>query len=218
MDSRAYGRLEIVPLNIIKYNIFSTSGGPELYGTEPWSFYIFNGLLGFNILLPLALYSIPTLFVTAVYDPKRVGDQRDRIPGQTSPFVSLAIRLSPLYLWLGVLTLQPHKEERFLFPAYGLVLLNASTTIYLLRGWFEQAFISYTKSPYKVRFFLSLAKGRSLISSLRRRPKPPSSATLPAQSSPPPPSSPSSVSCPSSPTTTPLSPFTSTSNPLNSPD
>lgn len=90
------------------------------------------------------------LYLSTVYDPKRFGDLRDLIPGQTSPATSLAIRLVPAYLYVTVLMLQKHKEERFLFPAYGNLILNAAVTIYLARGLFEQAFIKVTKSPYRV--------------------------------------------------------------------
>lgn len=151
VDSKAYNKLAIVPLNIVKYNVLSTSGGPELYGTSPPSFYILNALLAFNIMFPLALLSIPALFISSVVDPKRFGDKRDRVAAHTSPAVSLAIRLSPMYLWIAVISLQPHKEERFLFPAYGLIMLNGCTTLYLVRGWAEQAFLKLTKSPYRVR-------------------------------------------------------------------
>jgi alpha-1,2-mannosyltransferase len=152
VDSLAYQKLAIVPLNIIKYNLFPTPGaGPELYGTEPWYFYILNALLNFNILFPLALISLPLLAITAVTHPKRFGDLRDRVPGSTHPAVSLAIRLVPLHLYLVVVSLQKHKEERFLFPAYGHVILNAAVSIYLLRAAGEQYFLKVTQSPYRVR-------------------------------------------------------------------
>ncbi|GAA5935989.1 dolichyl-P-Man:Man(6)GlcNAc(2)-PP-dolichol alpha-1,2-mannosyltransferase [Sporobolomyces koalae] len=150
VDSAAYQKFAIVPLNLIRYNLFPTQGaGPELYGTESWYFYLLNGLINFNILFPLAFLSLPALWLTTIYDPKRFGDLRDRLPGQTSPATSLAIRLAPTYLYVAVLTLQRHKEERFLFPAYGNIILNAAITIYLARGLFEQAFIKVTKSPYR---------------------------------------------------------------------
>ncbi|GAA5839205.1 hypothetical protein JCM3766R1_003139 [Sporobolomyces carnicolor] len=150
VDSTAYKKLAIVPLNLVRYNLFPTKGaGPELYGTEPWYFYVLNGLVNFNIVLPLAFLSLPTLYLSTVYDPKRFGDARDRTPGQTSPATSLAIRLAPAYVYFAVLTMQKHKEERFLFPAYGNIILNAAVTIYLARGLFEQAFIKVTKSPYR---------------------------------------------------------------------
>ncbi|GLG95523.1 Mannosyltransferase [Gryllus bimaculatus] len=46
MDSSYFGRLVVAPYNIIHYNIFSH--GPDLYGTESWTFYFINGFLNFN--------------------------------------------------------------------------------------------------------------------------------------------------------------------------
>ncbi|KWU46612.1 glycosyltransferase family 22 protein [Rhodotorula sp. JG-1b] len=150
VDSAAYQKLAIVPLNIIKYNLFPVAGaGPELYGTEPWYFYLLNGLVNFNILLPLALLSLPAILVTLAIDPKRFGDARDIAQMQTHPAVSLAIRLVPFHLYLAVLTLQKHKEERFLYPAYAHLILCAAVSIHLARGWFEAAFLKVTSSPYR---------------------------------------------------------------------
>lgn len=47
IDSMHFGKIVIAPLNIIKYNIFSGTG-PNLYGTEPYWFYLVNGFLNFN--------------------------------------------------------------------------------------------------------------------------------------------------------------------------
>lgn len=151
LDSLAYGQLSIVPWNIVRYNIFGgTDRGPDLYGTSPWYFYFLNLLLNFNVLVPFALLALPALGVTYVIDPKRLGFIKPTAD-QTSPFTTLAIRLAPFYLWLGILTLQAHKEERFMFPAYPLLCFNAAITLYLVRGWLEVAFIKVTKSPYRVR-------------------------------------------------------------------
>lgn len=147
VDSYFYERLVIVPLNIVRYNVFSSNA--TLYGTEPWHYYLVNGFLNFNVALPLALLSLPALFISNHYDRKRLGPKTQ--PGQTEPVTLLALRLAPFYLWFGVLSSQPHKEERFLFPAYGLLCFNAAMTIYLARGWYERAFIIRTKSPYRVR-------------------------------------------------------------------
>ncbi|KAI5477022.1 alpha-1,2-mannosyltransferase, glycosyltransferase family 22 protein [Pseudohyphozyma bogoriensis] len=151
IDSAAYQKTAIVPLNIINYNLFSTGAGPTLYGTEPPSFYLKNGLLAFNLMFPLALLSLPILAFTSIFDPKRFGDLRDRVATQTSPYVSLGVRLAPMYLWLAVITAQPHKEERFMFPAYGLIVFNGSVTLYLLRGWFEHAFLTISQSPWRTK-------------------------------------------------------------------
>lgn len=158
VDSAAYQKLVVVPLNIIRYNLFPVAGaGPELYGTEPWYFYVLNGLISFNIIFPLALVAPLLILVTLRVDPKRFGDARDVSKEQTHPAMSLAIRLAPLHLYLAILMLQKHKEERFLFPAYGHVVLNAAVGLYLVRGWVEAYFLKVTQSPYRVRPPLSAA-------------------------------------------------------------
>ncbi|KZO96340.1 glycosyltransferase family 22 protein [Calocera viscosa TUFC12733] len=149
IDSLAYDKLTITPWNIIHYNILGGSErGPDLYGTEPWYFYFLNLILNFNILLPLALVSIPALGITYRFDRRRLGLTR---PGrnESSPFTLMALRLLPFYLWLGILTAQQHKEERFMYPVYPLLCFNAATTIYLARGWLETTYVYFTKSPYQ---------------------------------------------------------------------
>ncbi|KAJ3504710.1 hypothetical protein NLJ89_g7791 [Agrocybe chaxingu] len=149
IDSLAYGKLVFVPWNIVKYNLFGGSErGPTLYGTEPWNFYLNNLVINFNFVLPLALISLPALAVTYAVDRKRLGLYTPTA-NQSSPFTLLALRLAPLYLWLGILTLQPHKEERFMFPAYPLLCFNAAVSIYLIRGWLEVGYIKATNSPYR---------------------------------------------------------------------
>ncbi|KAJ3863018.1 glycosyltransferase family 22 protein [Lentinula novae-zelandiae] len=148
IDSLAYGKFAVVPFNIVRYNILSSDRGPDLYGTSPWNFYLLNLLLNFNVILPFALLALPALAVTAVVDKNRLG-QFKRSSEESSPFTVLALRLSPFYLWLGILTAQPHKEERFMFPAYTMLCFNAAVTVYLIRGWMETAFVSITKSPYR---------------------------------------------------------------------
>lgn len=120
-----------------------------MYGTEPWSYYFVNLILNFNGLLLLALLSLPALAVTYFVDRKRLGLAKAG-PERSSPFTSLAMRLLPLYLWITILTFQPHKEERFMFPAYPLICFNAAVTLYLARGWLEVAYIKVTASPYQV--------------------------------------------------------------------
>ena len=152
IDSLAYGKLVVVPWNIVRYNILGGSErGPALYGTAPWNFYLNNLVLNFNGILPLALVSLPALGVTCIIDRKRLGVVSST-SNQSSPFTVLSLRLAPLYLWLGIFSLQPHKEERFMFPAYPLLCFNAAVALYLMRGWLEVAFIKVTKSPYRVSY------------------------------------------------------------------
>ncbi|KAK4048882.1 mannosyltransferase [Microbotryomycetes sp. JL201] len=146
-DSKAYQHLTLVPWNIVKYNAFPTKGsGPALYGEEPFSFYFVNASLQFNVLFPLALLSLPAIWITRQVDPKRFRPW----PGSaTSMATSLVVRLLPMHLWLLLLSFQPHKEERFLYPAYGYIALNAATTLYLLRCCLQQAYLKVTNSPFR---------------------------------------------------------------------
>jgi alpha-1,2-mannosyltransferase len=144
----------IVPWNIVRYNIFGGSErGPDLYGTAPWNFYFNNLVLNFNCILPLALISLPALGVTYIIDRRRLG-LISSSSNQSSPFTLLGLRLAPLYLWFGILSSQPHKEERFMFPAYPLLCFNAAVTLYLMRGWLEVAFIKVTNSPYRASYLI----------------------------------------------------------------
>lgn len=149
----------VVPWNIIKYNIFGgVERGPDLYGTEPWSFYLLNLVLNFNVLAPLALISLPALYITFIVDRERLGSvtKTTGLEQTSSPLVVLGFKLLPVYVWIGILTSQAHKEERFMFPAYPMLCFNAAVALYLIRGWMEVVFIHFTKSPYNVNTFFSL--------------------------------------------------------------
>lgn len=54
--------------------------------------------------------------------------------------VPICLTLTPFYLWLIVFIIQPHKEERFLFPIYTLICLAAAISIDHL-----QRFLSWLK-------------------------------------------------------------------------
>lgn len=150
IDSWAYGRWTFPALNIVLYNVFSNAG-PELYGTESGWFYFLNLGLNFNLLFVLALSSLPALVITYFYDFRRLGvNQRKPTVSESSPFLLLALRLAPFYLWFGVLSVQAHKEERFMFPVYGLLCFNSAVTVFLVRGWAETTFVKITSSSYRV--------------------------------------------------------------------
>jgi alpha-1,2-mannosyltransferase len=153
IDSWAYGKLVFPNLNIVLYNIFSSgpTTGPEIFGTEPFTFYFANLFLNFNFLFPLALLSLPALAITYLFDHKRLGTTQQRVKAdESSPYTLLLTRLSGFYLWLGVLSLQAHKEERFMYPLYPLLCMNAGVTIFLIKGWAETVYVKVTASPYNV--------------------------------------------------------------------
>lgn len=113
IDSLFYGKFAPVAWNIFFYNVLNAdeSAGPNIFGTEPFSYYIQNLLLNFPI---------PTLFFALV--------------GITH------WRLWPLWgsmiTWFVIFAAQPHKEERFLYPIYAYISLAAAITTYkVLKFW-----------------------------------------------------------------------------------
>lgn len=126
IDSSYFGKLVIAPLNLIMYNVFS-SHGPNLYGTEPWTYYFVNGFLNFNIVWVLALLT-PILLVISHYT----------VPGRSRPtlFLPYYLSLLPLYIWLFVFIAQPHKEERFLYPIYPMITLCGAISVDVIQKIF----------------------------------------------------------------------------------
>ncbi|KAI1089036.1 glycosyltransferase family 22 protein [Rostrohypoxylon terebratum] len=122
-----YKKVEVVSWNIVKYNIFSSTGGPDLYGTEPWTFYFRNLAINFNIWFVLALLSLPLFLVQKAFSAKQHGFQSG---------IRTIVFLSPFYMWLGIFTIQPHKEERFMYPMYPFVALNAAIGFHIILSAF----------------------------------------------------------------------------------
>ena len=133
--------------------------------------------------------SFPALALTYIVDRRRLGFTPT--PNQSSHFTLLALRLAPFYIWLGILTMQPHKEERFMFPVYPLLCFNAAVATYLIRGWMEVAYIKFTRSPYQVRNDIIYSQLDHVTKTCFRLLKPQSLVTSPSPLSLPPPSSPS---------------------------
>ncbi|XP_047507656.1 alpha-1,2-mannosyltransferase ALG9 [Pieris napi] len=120
VDSWHYGRLVVAPWNIVAYNIF-TEHGPDLYGVEPWTYYFVNGFLNFNVIWVLALCCPLLLLACRVIATRSIAP-----PAFCMPYW---LSLMPLALWLGVFMLQPHKEERFLYPVYSMIILAGAISL-----------------------------------------------------------------------------------------
>lgn len=149
IDSIFYGRPVLVPLNIIVYNILSAKrgAGPELYGVEPPWFYLANLALNVGpVVLLLALSALPALLILRLLDGRRLSqglittskDHPTTLTG-SSNLTLLLMRTLPVYIWLGLLSTQPHKEERFMFPAYTALCFNAALTLEVGVGLAERA-------------------------------------------------------------------------------
>lgn len=81
-------------LNLLIYNVLG-GGESHLYGTEGPLYYLKNAFNNFNFCLVLALSFVIILpIVKKKYAP------------------DLVIVVLPIYMWLGFMSLQPHKEER----------------------------------------------------------------------------------------------------------
>ena len=63
------------------------------------------------------------------------------------------LSLSPLYLWLFVFTIQPHKEERFLYPIYFLITLTGAISVDIIQKLIFRL-ISWIKKLPKGKHYL----------------------------------------------------------------
>ncbi|KAK6132605.1 hypothetical protein DH2020_033707 [Rehmannia glutinosa] len=111
VDYFFYGKWTSSVINLLIYNV-SGGGESHLYGTEGPLFYLKNGFNNFNFCFILAL-----LFIVILPIAKK------------KYFPDLLVIISPIYLWLAFMSLQPHKEERFLYPIYPLICVAASAVI-----------------------------------------------------------------------------------------
>ncbi|XP_065840437.1 alpha-1,2-mannosyltransferase ALG9-like [Oscarella lobularis] len=118
VDYFYYRKLVIASLGIVLYNVFG-QGGPDLYGTEPWTFYLLNGILNFNIVFLLAL-ACPIIWALWKFLLVKLNFGAD---------YKALYCLSPMLLWMAIFFTRPHKEERFLFPIYPLLCLAAALCI-----------------------------------------------------------------------------------------
>ncbi|KAJ5682588.1 GPI mannosyltransferase [Penicillium macrosclerotiorum] len=128
VDYMFFRKIVFVPWNIVAYNIFGGQGrGPEIFGTEPWTFYIRNLLLNFNVWFVFAMLSAPLLLLS-ILRTEATSMQRLRS-------LTLLIMAAPFYMWFGIFTIQPHKEERFMYPAYPFLALNAALSFHLILSY-----------------------------------------------------------------------------------
>uniref|UniRef100_A0A165Z128 AAA+ ATPase domain-containing protein n=1 Tax=Daucus carota subsp. sativus TaxID=79200 RepID=A0A165Z128_DAUCS len=111
VDHHFYKKWTSSVLNLLVYNVVG-GGESHLYGTEGPLFYLKNGFNNFNFSFVLALLFLGILPITRKkYAP------------------DLLVVISPMYIWIAFMSLQPHKEERFLYPIYPLVCIAASAVI-----------------------------------------------------------------------------------------
>ncbi|CAM9757027.1 unnamed protein product [Pylaiella littoralis] len=121
VDSGWYGRTTSPTFNILWYNVLDAGDGrgDELYGVEPASYYVKNLFLNTSIAFPLAL-ALPFLALPLYPMADKVAKSELR---------QKLLMCSPGLLWLALMFAKPHKEERFLYPAYPSIFLAAACTL-----------------------------------------------------------------------------------------
>jgi alpha-1,2-mannosyltransferase len=125
------GKITVVPWNIVAYNVFGGEGrGPEIFGTEPWTFYIRNLILNFNVWFILAISAGPLVLLQAIL--------RSHTTNNETLLRTLTL-ISPFYMWFGIFTIQPHKEERFMYPAYPFLALNAAISFHMVLSYISSS-------------------------------------------------------------------------------
>ncbi|KAL6196612.1 hypothetical protein ACLB2K_032226 [Fragaria x ananassa] len=128
VDHSYYNRWTSSVLNLLVYNV-AGGGESHLYGTEGPLFYLRNGFNNFNFCFVLAL-----LFLVLLPIAKK----------KYAP--DLLIVVSPIYIWLAFMSLQPHKEERFLYPIYPLICVATSAVIESFPDVFRSKYNSHDDS------------------------------------------------------------------------
>jgi hypothetical protein len=130
--------------NILTYN--TGNRGDELYGIEPASYYVKNLLLTTGLAVPFASFVLvaePVQYVISMIMPKG-----KLLPNHMDGYM-LTIYVA-CALWLGVLFSRPHKEERFLYPAYPLLAFAAARSFLNLLHLLKTCFPVTKKQKYSV--------------------------------------------------------------------
>ncbi|KAI4200360.1 MAG: hypothetical protein LQ350_004008 [Teloschistes chrysophthalmus] len=127
VDAFFYHFVTVVPWNLVYYNVFSgPSRGANIFGTEPWDFYLRNLSLNFNIWFLLALLAGPILGLQFLL--------QGRSATRASSIRSIVFS-SSFYIWLAVFSAQAHKEERFMYPTYPFLALNAALALHTILAY-----------------------------------------------------------------------------------
>ncbi|KAH0864039.1 hypothetical protein HID58_081250 [Brassica napus] len=90
-------------------------------------------LLGLSVLVDHYYYKRWTSSVLNLLIYNVLGGGESHLYGTEGPLRKydrcLLVVISPMYIWLAFMSLQPHKEERFLYPIYPLICVSASVVI-----------------------------------------------------------------------------------------
>lgn len=110
IDSYHYQKLLIAPLNIVLYNVFS--GGSELYGVEPWHYYLMNGFLNFNFILIFALGLIGIAVIRTLIS-LLVSEVKPSTKDASLFIVNTIVYHAPMYIWFVFMSTIAQRRKIF---------------------------------------------------------------------------------------------------------
>lgn len=145
-DLLLYQKLSLVPLNIVLYNVLfaDEESGPNIFGTEPFSYYFLNLALNFNVIAVLAFLGVAFSPLLAFFNAHFARQIKESDPKYLSPVARLtpslvALLMAPFVLWFAIFSSQPHKEERFLYPIYPTISLSAAIFMANVNSFISQS-------------------------------------------------------------------------------
>ena len=162
VDLVAYRKFVVAILNIVIYNrvqMSDGSGGADIYGTEPLSYYLINCILNVNVSFILtALF--PVIMLSYFLYVKITGYDLEK-----NFFSSRLWLLMPMLCFIIVFFSMSHKEERFLFPVYPVMSLIAALALEVV-----SRFMHHKKHMIRIisRGFLAFALLSALFLSTAR--------------------------------------------------
>lgn len=148
IDKIFYGTWKASLWNFVLYNVVG-GGHSELYGIEGPFYYFKNGFNQLQLVLPLALLMpiLSFIYSTAIKfnHQKQSNKGKDVFAprqenGNKSPDARLLLCISPCFVWLGAISMLPHKEERFLYVVYPLLCLGSAAALDLVFMLFSNLF------------------------------------------------------------------------------
>ena len=148
IDTFFYHKIIVVPWRIVSYNVFNGgSRGPNVFGTEPWDFYLRNLTLNFNVWFLLAALTGPVLSIQFLFQGRSATKQS---------LIRSMVFATPFYLWLAIFSAQAHKEERFMYPGYPFLAFNAAITLHTILSHFGSSDRNKLvgKIPAKVKLYI----------------------------------------------------------------
>ena len=130
IDTIQYGTITFPTWNIFRYN--AGQSHDSLYGIEPLSYYIKNLLLNCNGMAILGCLAIPVYLLLSTTSTSSSSTTSSNMARYDANLVSILLSLP---IWFLITLPRPHKEERFMYPIYPVLIYGSVVTIDLLLSY-----------------------------------------------------------------------------------